>query len=262
MALIFSLSIYATGASAGDPNPVQDADCKLFDQNHTVWTQFLKKWVTGDSINYSGIKESGAVLLTAYLAELESVCKKDINKWNKNQRLAFWINVYNAYTVKLVVDNHPLKSIRKIGLFPGAAWREKVVSLKRLKGKNVSLSHVENDILRKHFREPRIHFAIVCAAEGCPPIRSEAYTAAKINRQLEIQTKAFLNANTHNRYDSNSGVLYLSKIFNWYEKDFGKDHDKRLLFVSKYLDELRADLQKGNRVRIKYLPYDWTLNGY
>jgi hypothetical protein len=124
------------------------------------------------------------------------------------------------------------------------------------------LSHVENDILRRRFREPRIHFALVCAAEGCPPILTEAYTAAKLDRQLERQTKTFLNDNTRNRYDSDKGVLYLSKIFNWYEKDFGKDHNQRLLFAGDYLAELQSDLEKGKKIRIQYLQYDWSLNGY
>jgi hypothetical protein len=262
MVFIVSLSFWATDVEAKDPSPAQDTECKPFNQDHSVWAQFLKKWVKGESVNYSGIKTSGAVLLTAYLAELESVCKKDLKKWSKNQRMAFWINVYNAYTVKLVIDNHPLKSIRKIGLLPGAAWREKIVPLKRLKGKDVSLSHVENDILRKRFREPRIHFALVCASESCPPILAEAYTAAKLNRQLENQTASFLKDNAHNRYDADKGVLYLSKIFNWYEKDFGKNQDQRLLFVGDYLDELQSDLEKGKKIRIQYLPYDWSLNGY
>jgi hypothetical protein len=260
--LIVCLSLWATDIEAGDTSPAQDLECKPFNQEHPVWTQFLKKWVKGDSVNYSGVKTSGAVLLTTYLAQLESVCKKDIKKWTRNQRMAFWINVYNAYTIKLVVDNHPLKSIREIGLLPGSAWREKIVPLVRIKGKNVSLSHVENDILRRRFREPRIHFALVCAAEDCPPILAEAYTAAKLDRQLEHQTKAFLNDNTRNRYDAGKGVVYLSKIFNWYEKDFGKDQHQRLLFVGEYLDELQSDLEKGKHIRIQYLPYDWSLNGY
>ncbi|MCP4197783.1 MAG: DUF547 domain-containing protein [Proteobacteria bacterium] len=259
---IVSLSFWATDVEAKDPNPAQDTECKPFNQDHPVWTQFLKKWVKGDSINYSGAKTTGAVLLTAYLAELESVCKKDLKRWSKNQRMAFWINVYNAYTIKLVIDNHPLKSIREIGLLPGAAWRKKIVPLVKIKGKNVSLSHVQNDILRRRFREPRIHFALVSASEGCPPILAEAYTAAKLDRQLEHQTKAYLNDNSQNRYDADKGVLYLSKIFNWYERDFGKDRGQRLLFVGDYLDVLQSDLKKGKNIRIQYLPYDWSLNGY
>jgi hypothetical protein len=243
-------------------NQAQEADCKPFDQDHPGWTQFLKKWVKGNSLNYGGAKKSGAVLLKSYLADLEAVCKNDLKKWNKNQRLAFWINVYNAYTVKLILDNYPLKSIRKIGLLPGAAWREKAVSLKRLEGKNISLSYVENDIIRKRFKEPRIHFALVCASKGCPPIRSRAYTATKLNRQLEAQTKAFLNVKTHNRYHGSNGTLYLSRIFDWYKKDFGKDQDKLLAFIGKYIPELRSDLEKGRNVGVEYLAYDWALNGY
>jgi hypothetical protein len=193
---------------------------------------------------------------------LEVVCKKDFKKWNRKQRLAFWINVYNAYTVKLILDNYPLKSIRQIGLLPGTGWREKGVSLTGLNSKNVSLSHVENDIIRKRFKEPRVHFALVCASKGCPPIRSGAYTATKLNRQLEVQTRTFLKSKTHNRYDGSSGTLYLSQIFNWYAKDFGKDQSEQLLFVSKYMTELRADLEKGRNIRVEHVPYDWALNGY
>ncbi len=148
LVFLFSLHPEIAGAEAREPIQAQDQNCKPFDHDHAVWTQFLKKWVKDDSLNYDGAKKSGAMLLKRYLADLEAVCKKDIKRWKKKQRLAFWINVYNAYTVKLILDNYPIKSIRKIGVFPGAAWRHKFILLKRLKVKNFSLSHVENDIIR------------------------------------------------------------------------------------------------------------------
>jgi len=231
-----------------------------FDHDHTAWTALLKRHVRDGRVDYRGLKKKGRADLDAYLKTLEAVSRGELKGWTKNQALAFWINVYNAYTVRLILDNHPLKSIREIGLLPHAAFRKSFIPFDASAGRTLSLNDVENDILRKRFSEPRIHFAIVCASESCPALPGEAYRASRVNKQLASATRGFLRDKSKNRFDAGSRTLHLSKIFDWFEKDFVRGGGSVQKFVARYLPEVETALEAGE-LEIEHLDYDWSLNG-
>ncbi len=208
--------------------------------SHETFDKLLSRYVsrTGE-VDYAGLKSQRSTL-DAYLATLNANAPKD--SWSRNERLAYWINAYNAGTIRLILDNYPLKSIQSLD--GGKTWDVKRVELG---GKTYSLNQIENDIIRPRFKEPRIHFAVNCAAKGCPPLRNEAFTAEKLERQLADQTKKFIN---DDRYTTVSGnTVTVSKIFDWYGADFA---DVKA-FVAKY-----RDLPAG--ATLKFADYDWSLN--
>jgi hypothetical protein len=178
-------------------------------------------------------------------------------RWGRAERIAFWINTYNAFTVKLVLDHYPIASIRTIGWLPGAAFRERFIPMPGLKGGNVSLDDIENGTLRADFREPRIHFALVCASRSCPMLRGEAYRAKDLDRQLDDQARSFLGDSTKNRFDATTNTLHLSSIFKWFRVDFETAAGSLRAYVGRYLNDPRA-VEPG--VRIEFLDYDWSLN--
>ena len=190
-------------------------------------------------VDYAGLK-ADRQQLDAYLDLLGS--QTNVSSWSRNEQLAYWINAYNAATLQLIVNNYPLSSIQKLD--GGKPWDVKRI---KLGGKTYSLNQIENDIIRPQFKEPRIHFAVNCAAKGCPPLRNEAYTSDKLDRQLEEQTKKFINNNTFNSVSGST--LKLSPIFDWYGKDFGD--------VKKYIGKYR-DVPAG--ATITFGDYDWSLN--
>lgn len=250
---------------AVDSAPAGDM-CALFDHEHAAWTALLQRYVRDGNVDYAGWKRAGASGLAAYLGSLASVCGGHYDTWTRDQKLAFWLNAYNAYTVKLVLDHYPLASIRDIGLLPGAAFREEFIPAPAPFGTRLSLNFVEHRILRTELGEPRIHFAIVCASKSCPALRSEAYRASVLERQLDDATRAFVRDPRKNRYDAVSRTLYLSSIFDWFDDDFERAAGSVPAFVARYADEpvasaIRAGSERSERVRVKFLDYDWSLNG-
>lgn len=233
----------------------------LFDHSHAAWTSVLNRYVKDGFVDYAGLKKDGWADLGAYLRSLESVCRGHYDTWTREQKLAYWINAYNAYTVALIIEHYPLKSIRKIGLLPGAAFREEFIPLKGVRGKTLSLNDIENEILRKDFTEPRIHFAIVCASKGCPTLRSEAYQAADLDRQLDAAARAFVRDPAKNRFDTATRTLRLSSIFKWFREDFERAAKTLPEFVARYADEPTAAAIQAESVRVEFLDYDWSLNG-
>jgi len=239
------------------PATIHAADCRKIDQTHSAWSTLLENWVSGDRVAYANLKSEAQAPLEAYLESLSATCVPDYITWSREQRLAFWINAYNAFTVKLIVDHHPISSIRKIGFLPGAAFRRRFIPMPELKGGPISLDDIENDTLRADFREPRIHFAIVCASVGCPPLRKEAYRGADLDRQLDEQTRSFLNDTDKNRFDPVTNTLYLSPIFKWFRADFEAVAGSEAAYVARYLEDPRISKPE---VKIKYTDYDWALN--
>ena len=235
-----------------DLAPQAQSPATPFDHSHSAWAEVLEAHVKDGRVDYAALKKDPSNLNT-YLADLESVSKEAFDEWSKRKKLAFWVNAYNAYTVKLIVDNYPVKSIKDLGGFFSSVFNKKFIPLRRLFGGVVSLNTIEHKTLRAKFKEPRIHFALVCASRGCPPLRSEAFRADDLDAQLDGQAKIFLSNPAHNRFDAKTGTLHLSKIFRWFEEDFEKTAGSVPKFLSQYLD-LPED------VRIKYLPYDWSLN--
>lgn len=246
----------SSGAAAG-------ADvCPTFDHEHAAWTTVLARYVRDGGVDYAGLKRSGGPALDSYLRSLESVCRGHYDSWTNEQKLAFWINAYNAYTVKLILNHYPLTSIRSIGLLPGAAFRESFIPLRSLRGKVLSLNDIEHEILRREFREPRIHFAINCASKSCPELRSEAYRAATLDAQLTQAARGFVQDPTKNRFDAESRTLRLSSIFDWFREDFERSARTLPAFVARYAEPATASaLTSGSTVRVEFLDYDWSLNG-
>ena len=157
----------------------------------------------------------------------------------------------------MILDHYPLKSIRSIGLLPLAAFRKSFIPLL---GQELSLNDIENDRLRAELRNPRIHFAIVCASKSCPALRSEAWRADAIDQQLDEATVAFLRDTSRNRWDAPGRTLLLSSIFKWFREDFERAAGSLLAFVARYArPEVAAVLQQGP-VKIEFLDYDWSLN--
>lgn len=222
---------------------------KAFDHSHSDLNAVLKTYVnSAGMVNYKSLKANRGGL-DAYLKSTAAVSESDFNGWSESKRLAFLMNVYNAETLQLIIDNYPVKSIKKIGSILGTPWDVKSVSLF---GKTTTLNALEHGILRKKYKEPRVHFAIVCAAMGCPPLRNEAFVAEKLDAQLTSQAKTFLGQNSKNRVEGNT--LYLSTIFKWFGGDFTSGGKSIPEYIAPYID---GDT-KGKK--IKYTDYDWSLN--
>ncbi len=237
------LSLVLAGAQAADAG---------FDQTHASWGKLLEMHVAKGGVDYPGMKQD-AKDLAAYLASLESVSKERFEGWGEPDRIAFLVNAYNAYTVKLVVDHYPVKSIKDLGGYFSSVFKKEFIPLKKIYGRVVSLNEIEHETLRKKYKEPRIHFALVCASKSCPALRSEAYRGKDLDAQLDDQARRFLGDSTKNRFDPETKTLHLSKIFDWFGEDFEKNGGSVQAFVGKYL-------KFPPEPDIEYLDYDWSLN--
>lgn len=210
--------------------------------NHSSWTNFLQKHVSHEGqVNYQAIKANDSEL-NNYLNLLAQNTPND--SWSKNEKLAYWINAYNAFTIKLIIDNLPLKSIKDIK----NPWDQEFI---QMNSEMISLNYIEHEILR-NMGEPRIHFAIVCASESCPKLRNEAYKTDELEEQLTQATKEFLNDDSKNKISSEE--LELSKIFKWFSKDF-KQNGSLIDFLNSY-----SNIKISPDAKIDYLDYSWELN--
>jgi hypothetical protein len=255
-----AVSLSTAGSAEGQGRDSTDS-CGAFDHHHSKWTNVLREFVHDGMVDYAGLKKRGQSELDAYLASLQAVCPGEYGRWTREQKLAFWINAYNAFTVRLVLDHYPLRSIRSIGLLPMAAFRDAFIPLESLRGAKLSLNDIEHQILRKEFDEPRIHFAIVCASRSCPPLKSEAYRGADLDRQLEHAARGFIQNRAMNRFDAETRTLHLSSIFKWFREDFEKSAGSVPAFVARYADAGTASAIRAGGVKIEFLDYDWSLNG-
>lgn len=232
-----------------------------FDHSHNGWNEIVKRSVTWtnstSTVNYKELKTNSSDL-DRYLSNLSDVKNTDFDKWTHEEQLAFLINAYNAWTVKLILENYPVKSIKKIGGIFSSPWKKKFF---KLFGNETSLDWIEHEKIRPTYNEPRIHFALVCASIGCPGLRAEAFTAKKLKEQLDDSTKRFLNDSSRNRYDLANKELALSSIFKWYKDDFTKEKGSVQAFIFPYMDSLKGEtLGTVQKVPIKYLDYNWSLN--
>lgn len=232
-----------------------------FDHSHAEWTAQLSRFVEDGRVHYSEWKRDSASPLDDYLSALGSVEPDAYASWKETEKLAFWLNAYNAVMIRMVLDHHPIESVRDIGFLPFAVFRKDAARFNALGGKDISLNHIEHEILRKQFNEPRIHFAIVCASIGCPRLRSAAYDAAKIESQLEEAARDFVRDPTKNHFDPTTGTLHLSSIFDWFEKDFGKDRRSLVDYVAGYRLEGAEIQSRRDNLSVHWNDYDWKLNG-
>lgn len=216
------------------------------EREHRAWSSLLRKYVRDGLVDYQSWKSQGVSDLNSYLATLSSICTAQERAASRAERLAFWVNAYNAFTIKLILDHYPIKSIRSIGLLPSAAFRSKFNSMPGLGKGDLSLDEIENDILRKELREPRIHFAIVCASKSCPKLRSEAYRAEAVDAQLEQAARDFIQDSSKNRYDASKRTFYASSVFKWFREDFERAKGSLAAFIGQYAQpELAAPLNRA-----------------
>jgi hypothetical protein len=210
--------------------------------SHDAWDALLKKHVSNTGkVSYKGLK-SDQVKFEAYLKTLSDNAPQA--SWSKPEAMAYWINAYNAFTIKLILDNYPIASITKIS--NGKPWDDKWI---HIGDKVYSLNNIENDILRPQYKDARIHFAVNCAAKSCPTILNKAWTATNLEANLDQQAKKFLANKDFNQIGADKASV--SKIFEWYAVDFGKLPD----FLNKY-----ASVKLKPDAKITYNEYNWALN--
>ncbi len=214
------------------------------DHSYPEYTAFLQKYVSSTGkVNYKGILKDRAALDRI----LETFSENPpTDTWSSNEKLAYWINVYNAFTIRLVIDHYPLASIQDIG----HPWDQKIV---RIGEKKYTLNEIENTIIRKQFQEPRVHFALNCASKSCPMLYNKAFQAKYLDFQLSKQTGRFLN--DPNRNDlSDPKHIVISKIFDWYKSDFSGSGGV-VAFIERY-----SDASPSKNTQISYKEYSWKLN--
>lgn len=246
--------------------------------DHQPFDEILQKYVSDGRVNYRALREDRSRLET-YLKSMEQVAPADFEQWTREEKMAFWINGYNAITIEGILRNYPIhygnmvnrlrfpkNSIRQIGGF----W--KTVFVKPL-GKSLTLNDIEHEILRKKFKDPRVHFVLVCASVGCPKLQNHAFFAENLAQQLEQAARNFVNSPQNVQLNRQKNVLYLSSIFEWYKGDFtfsgahearftgyGKNWYGVLEFLFRYLPETERQFILTQKPDIKTLDYDWTLN--
>ena len=220
--------------------------------DHGIYATLLEKYVKQGQVDYRGFKTDEAKL-DQYLKVLE---KTYSDKLSPNDQFAFYVNAYNAWTIKLILSGYPgIKSIKNLGSIFKSPWEQKIC---RIDGDVITLDDIEHNILRPRFKDPRVHFAINCAALSCPPLISEPYRGDTLDRQLDNSAQAFINNPQHNYLQDNT--LYVSKIFKWFAEDF--DNDIMGFFLKYANQEFKKELEaKKDRIKVKYLNYDWSLNG-
>ena len=224
-----------------------------FDQSHAIFDGALKQCVKNARVDYAALIAHPQDL-NRYLDQVASVSKTEFKKWSEPQQIAFLSNAYNAYTLRLIIDHYPLKSIKDIGRFFSGPWDQPVV---KLFGETINLNTLEHKVLRVDYAEPRIHFALVCAAKGCPSLRGEAFVGTRLEEQLADQAKQFLAESTKNRIVASERTVYLSSIFKWYSGDFEKKSGSVLAVLKPYWSE---NAISTDGFKIRYTDYDWSLN--
>jgi hypothetical protein len=240
-----------------------------FDHGYAAWGGLLRKHVRwlpdnkGSRVDYAAFKADRAELKTA-LDALSAVPRAEFDRFNRAQQMAFLINAYNAFTVELILTRYPdLKSIKDLGSLIQSPWKKKFFTLL---GEERHLDWIEHDMLRPRYNEPRVHAAVNCASIGCPALRHEAFTAAKLELQLEDGMLRFIGDRTRNRVEGDK--VLASSIFKWFREDFEKGHQgfARVEDVfAKYAAQLsdKPDEQAKLRERalaVGHLDYDWSLN--
>ena len=228
--------------------------------DHQIWDAFLSTYVQTDAksvnrVSYGAVTAEDRNALQDYLDKLQRV---EVTQLNRDEQLAYWINLYNAQTIAVVLDHYPVESIRDIKFgktFAIGPWGEPLVTVE---GRDLSLNDIEHGIVRPVFNEPRIHYALNCAASGCPNLQMMAFTAASLEAMLDAGARAYVNDSRGVRFDANGDVI-LSSIYNWFAIDFGAFEPEILEHIRSYASsELRDRLKSIDNV--SDYAYDWSLN--
>lgn len=219
--------------------------------SHELFDRVVRTYVQDGRVDYSGIR--GDAGFETYVRQLDRVDPNGLP--TRADQLAFWINAYNAYAIKGILD----------GLSPRTFWgryRYFIARDYRVGGETINLYDLEREVLIAHFREPRMHFAIVCASSSCPKLQPWVYRGDQLEAQLDRVAREFINDETRNRFDRENKVAYLSMIFKWFEEDFVAHSESVINYVRQYVSDraLARDLD-ATRYRVEFLEYDWSLNG-
>ncbi|NOR51758.1 MAG: DUF547 domain-containing protein [Gammaproteobacteria bacterium] len=270
-ALLITLTLlFASPFTSAEP-----ATTDSFDHQHSLWNSLLQRhvhWIEGgvaSQVDYHGFKKDRASL-DRYLATLSDVDRDAFDRWSRDQRKAFLLNGYNAFTVKLILSKYPdVESIKDLGSFFSSPWSKQFFLIF---GKQTSLDTIEHEMLRKPgaYDDPYIHIAVICASIGCPALPNEAFRAGDIDRQLKRGMQRFLSDRSRNRFNPQSGRLEVSKVFDWYEADF-EQGDRGIHSLKGLLSRYAAQLSDNphqqlligeHKLEIDHLDYDWRLNDY
>ncbi|MDJ0783949.1 MAG: DUF547 domain-containing protein [Desulfosarcinaceae bacterium] len=216
-----------------------------------IYGELLGRYVDNGHVDYKGLKTEEA-RLDAYL---EGLSKVDPDTLSREARFAFYINAYNAWTLKLILTGYPgVDSIKDLGTLFSSPWKKKIA---KIDGETLTLDQIEHDILRPEFKDARVHFAINCAALSCPPLQTEPFEAERLDTQLDEATIAFINRTDRTFLEGED--LHVSRIFKWFNEDFTPDVET---FVRQYArGDLKQQLDGKKDVAVRYLDYDWSLNG-
>ena len=259
--LLLSACDAAADAPAAETRQSHDTSSASADD---LFSALLREHVHGGRVDYARMKDDPRLVQVcdslARVQPLEFV--------DSNSVKSYWINVYNAFTLKLICDNYPVESINDLH-FLGSLYISVPLGLSvwdsyefLIDGREHTLNMVEHEILRARYADFRIHAAVVCASVSCPPLRSEAYDASRLDSQLDENMRAWCADTSKNRYDKNEGVLYLSKIFDWYESDFGASREAMVRAVLPYFPTpaRNAVAAHNGLPDVEFLDYDWSLN--
>jgi hypothetical protein len=220
--------------------------------DNRIYAELLQEHVRAGQVDYKGFKAQEAKL-DRFLAAL---ARLDVDTLSRDEQFAVYVNAYNGWTIKLILQKYPkIESIRELGIFNSGPWKQKIVPLN---GQALSLDHIEHAILRPRFKDPRVHFAINCAAKSCPPLRAEPFQGDRLDQQIEEATRSFLNNSKSHRLDGD--IFYVSKIFDWFGQDF--NHDILGFYLQYAEGDLKNQLEaRQDSLKIDFLDYDWGLNG-
>jgi hypothetical protein len=234
--LILLLTLFTAGFTMASERP-----------DHSILDRLLNEFVSSSGkVNYKGMKRK-IDTLDKYLIDLRNIAPA--SDWSKNEKKAYYINAYNAYTLKFVLVKYPVSSVKDISFSGKDVWNTRLV---KLGAKTYTLQQVENDLLRR-MGDARIHFAINCASYSCPRLWNHAYTAENVSGRMTKLTKEYINNEMHNIITPKK--IKVSKIFEWYAEDFVKDGQTLIDYLNKY-----SDVKIESDAKIEYLPYNWSLN--
>ena len=246
-----------------------------FDQSYRNYHQLLRNHVDDSGVNYSALKANRTVI-DSIVSQFGRVTKSELDNWSIEDQIAYWINAYNVFTLQAIVDHYPIQwrwinfltltprnSIKQIpGVWTELRWN--------IAGTTMTLDEIEHETLRPLYQEPRIHMAVNCASISCPPLRSEPYTGAQLNRQLTVAARDYLASQLGMRVDGST--LHVSSIFDWYGEDFVSDYahlvagdrsnkEQAILgFIATYGPSEASTIAQSGQASVRYMRYDWTLN--
>ena len=254
---IIASSSYVSAAQADTPWDLFDATNQS-QVDHTDWTLFLNTYLVAGSdgitrLRYGEVSDTNHAGLKDYIARLEA---QEVTALNRDEQFVFWVNLYNAVTVDVILDAYPVESIRDIkpSLFSLGPWKQDRVTVEDTA---LSLDDIEHGILRPIWQDPRVHYAVNCASIGCPNLQAEAFVATDLNQQLDDAARAYINHPRGARVEN--GKLTVSSIYDWFKEDFGNSDAGVIAHLKMYADD-ELKMQLNTVQKISGDDYDWTLN--